>query len=375
MIYKILLATGATLGIFAGGSWLWRDGGGLASNAATGALTLPEAGAASGPPGAAKSAANPSTPAVAVDVYAVHPEPLEVQVTATGTLLGREAVELVSELSRRLLKVHAEEGKRVAKGDVLFELDAADLQAEWGKLDVRERLARATLERTERLATEGLSNQQELDLARARVDEVGADRQALRVTLARTLIRAPFAGTLGLRRVSEGAWLSPSTVLSTLQDTSSLKLDFTLPERYAGAVSTGGSFRFRVEGHAETYSGKVAAIEPSVDAATRSLLVRGLIDGTTTLVPGSAANVELPLRVEQALLVPAIAIIPGIEGRRVFVADHGRARSTPVEVGYRTADRAQIVLGLNPGDQVITTNLLRVREDMPVTVAARTEAP
>jgi membrane fusion protein (multidrug efflux system) len=362
MMYKVLLAAGAALGVLAGGSWLWR-----------GSVFQPNVAAQSAASAPAPSAA--SAPALAVDVYTVRAEPLEVQVTATGTLLGREAVELVSELSRRLLEVHAEEGKRVAKGDVLFELDAADLHAELAKLDVQERLARATLDRTQRLLGEGLSNQQELELARARVDEVGADRQALKVTLAKTSIRAPFAGTLGLRRVSEGAWVSPSTVLSTLQDTSSLKLDFTLPERYAGAVASGGSFRFRVEGRAETYTGKVSAIEPSVDPATRSLLVRGVVEGSTTLVPGSAANVELPLRVEQALLVPAIAIIPGIEGRRVYVAQQGRARSAPVEVGFRSAERAQIVAGLSPGDQVITTNLLRVREDMAVTVAARTEAP
>jgi membrane fusion protein (multidrug efflux system) len=367
MIYKVLLAAGAALGMLAGGSWLWRGG-----------VFQPDTlrPNASAPSGAGSPAPNEAgSQALAVDVYTVRAEPLEVQVTATGTLLGREAVELVSELSRRLLAVHAEEGKRVAKGAVLFELDAADLHAELAKLDVQERLARATLDRTQRLLAEGLSNQQELDLARARVDEVGAERQALRVTLAKTSIRAPFAGTLGLRRVSEGAWVSPSTVLSTLQDTSSLKLDFTLPERYAGAIVSGGSFRFEVEGRAETYTGKVTAIEPSVDAATRSLLVRGVVDGSTTLVPGSAANVELPLRVEQALLVPAIAIIPGIEGRRVYVAHQGRARSAPVEVGFRTAERAQIVSGLSPGDQVITTNLLRVREDVAVTVAARTEAP
>jgi membrane fusion protein, multidrug efflux system len=366
MIMKLLLVAGVALGMLAGGSWLWRGNAAQPGAAAPSAAT-PGTGAT--PVGAAAPAA------IAVDVHTVRPEALEVQVTATGTLLGREAVALVSELSRRLSRVHAEEGKHVAKGELLFELDAADLQAELTKLDVQDRLARATLDRTVRLAADGLSNQQELELVRARVDEVAADRQALRVTLARTSIRAPFAGTLGLRRVSEGAWLTPSTVLSTLQDTSSLKLDFTLPERYAGAVRTGGSFRFRVEGHAQTYTGKIAAIEPSVDPNTRSLLVRGWIDGPTELVPGSAANVELPLSVAQALLVPAIAITPGIEGRRVYVVDRGRARSTPVEVGFRSADRAQIVHGINPGDQVIVTNLLRVRDDAPVTVAAQTEAP
>ncbi|HWO10639.1 MAG TPA: efflux RND transporter periplasmic adaptor subunit [Polyangiaceae bacterium] len=355
MISKGLLATGALLGALAGGSWLWS-----AHRSTAGAV---------GPGAAAAPAPSASAP-IAVEVWRVAAEPLEVQVTATGTLLGREAVELVSELSRRLARVRAEEGARVRQGEILFELDASDLHAELAKLEVQARLARATLERTERLSAEGLSNQQELDLAHARVDEAHAERRALRVTLDKTLIRAPFAGTLGLRRVSEGAWVSPSTVLSTLQDTASLKLDFTLPERYAGAVRQGGEFRFRVEGRAETFTGRVAAIEPSVDAATRSLLVRGVMGGDTGLVPGSAASVEVPLRVERALLVPSLAIVPGIEGRRVFVAANGRARSTPVEVGYRSGDRAQIVSGLHEGDAVITTNLLRLREDMPITVAS-----
>jgi membrane fusion protein, multidrug efflux system len=354
MISKGWLATGAVLAALAGGSWLWSS----------------RSSGAAAPSGASVLPAATRDGAIEVEVQRVAAEPLEVQVTATGTLLGREAVQLVSELSRRLLRVHADEGSMVRRGDVLFELDASDLKAELAKLDVQARLAKATLERTDRLLAEGLSNQQELELARARVDEATAERQSLRVTLGKTLIRAPFAGTLGLRRVSEGAWVTPSTLLATLQDTSSMKLDFTLPERYAGAVRQGGEFRFRVEGRSETFAGKVAAIEPSVDPATRSLLVRGLIDGQTSLVPGAAASVEVPLRVERALLVPALAILPGIEGRRVFVAAGGRARSTRVEVGFRSGERAQIVSGLNEGDAVITTNLLRLREDMPVELAA-----
>jgi membrane fusion protein (multidrug efflux system) len=355
MISKGWLGIAALLGALASGAWLWSK---------------PRSGSSGTASSVSVASASPASAPIEVEVQRISTEPLEVQVTATGTLLGREAVQIVSELSRRLVRVRAEEGSVVRQGDVLFELDASDLQAELAKLDVQARLAQATLARTERLSAEGLSNQQELDLARARVDQATADRQALRVTLGKTLIRAPFAGRLGLRRVSEGAWVSPSTLLSTLQDTSSMKLDFTLPERYAGAVRQGGEFRFRVEGRSETFMGKVAAIEPSVDPATRSLLVRGVIEGETSLVPGAAASVEVPLRVERALLVPALAIVPGIEGRRVFVAAGGRARSTPVEVGFRSGDRAQVVSGLREGDAVITTNLLRLREDMPVQVAS-----
>jgi membrane fusion protein, multidrug efflux system len=350
MGYKLILTACAGAGLAVAGTWLWQHTPVFATA-----------------PAAAASPATPVAAAMPVDVYVVAPEALEVLVPATGTLLARESVELVSELTRRLASVRAEEGTAVARGAVLFELDAADLRAELGKTEVQGRLARATLERTQSLLGEGISNQQELDLAQARVDELAAERQVLGVTLAKTQIRAPFAGTLGLRRVSEGAWLSPSTVLATLQDTSSLKLDFTLPERYAGLLASGGSFRFHVEGRAATYAGKISALEPIVDAVTRSILVRGVIQADTGLLPGSSASIEVPLRVEQAVLVPALAIVPGVEGRKVFVADQGVVRSVPVEVGFRTADRAQLLSGVKPGDQVIVSNLLRLRDGAAVT--------
>lgn len=322
---------------------------------------------------AAATAVAPASPPIAVDVYTLAPEAFEVQVPATGTLLARESVEIVSELARRLVKVHAEEGRSVRQGDVLFELDAADLRAQLKKAAVQEQLAKVTLERTQKLATEGLAQQQELDLAKGRVEELAADRTLLEVTLSKTLIRAPFAGRLGLRRVSEGAWLSSNTVLSTLQDSSSLKLDFTLPERYAGALAQGGAFRFRVDGKGEGFHGKISALEPLVDVATRSLRVRGVVDGDSGLMPGSAASIEVPLRVEQALLVPSIALVPGVDGRRVYIAENGVVRSVVVEVGLRAGDRAQLLSGVKAGDQIIVSNLLRLREGARVSVNGTTK--
>jgi membrane fusion protein (multidrug efflux system) len=277
-------------------------------------------------------------------------------------------VELVSELSRRLIKVRAEEGSTVKKGDVLFELDAADLRAELGKLDVQARLAKATLDRGQKLLSEGLSTQQDLDTAQASADAAQAQRRLLGVTLSKTLIRAPFAGKLGLRRVSEGAWVTSSTVLSTLQDTSTLKLDFTLPERYAGLVAVGSAFKFKISGRGDTFAGKVAAQEPMVDKATRSIVVRGVIESQPSLLPGTFATVEVPLHSEQALLVPNIAVIPGVDGRRVFVVDGELARSVSVELGSRSADRVQVLSGLKAGDQVVVSNLLRVRDRAKVKV-------
>jgi membrane fusion protein (multidrug efflux system) len=341
--------------------------GGVVALSALGGLLWQRRPASANPapsPGASAAAAAP----LAVNVYRVGREPFKVEVQASGTLLPRESVELVSELSRRLIKVRAEEGSVGRKGDVLFELDAADLHAELAKLEVQSRLAKVTLERGQKLLNEGLSSQQELDTAQANADAALAQRRALAVTLSKTQIRAPFAGKLGLRRVSEGAWLSPSTVLSTLQDTSTLKLDFTLPERYAGLVAIGSEFTFKIAGRGDTFRGKVQAQESAVDKATRSILVRGLVENQQDLLPGTFATVDVPLHTEQALLVPAIAIVPGVSGRRVFVARDGVARSVAVELGSRTAERVQLVSGVAAGDDVIVSNLLRVRDGAKVKV-------
>lgn len=364
MRYLRPLVSLALIGALSAGLWVWRS-----SHAKTPTPEVPQA----------VSAPRPER----VKILNLQPEALEVTTTATGSLLGRESVSLVSELSRRLVRVWANEGKHVDRGELLFELDARDLRAEVAKLDVDAKLAQVTFERAERLQKEGLANQEELDLARAKVAQLAAERDALQVTIAKTQIRAPFAGTLGLRRVSEGAWLTPSTVLTTLQDTSQLKVDFTLPERYSSSLAVGTEFRFRVPSSAQALSGKVVAIEPAVDTATRSITVRGLVAEGHNLVPGTSVDVELPLRVDRALMVPAIALQSSVDGRRVFVVHPGvnsnepsRLKSVVVEVGFRSADRVQLLSGVNAGDHVVVSNLLRLRDGMPVEVegGAGTEA-
>jgi membrane fusion protein (multidrug efflux system) len=314
------------------------------------------------------SGAKASTPAISVQVAPVAAEAFEVSVPATGTLRARESVELVSELSRRLVKVRAVEGASVKKGDVLFELDVADVQAEIARLEVQTRLAETTLKRQKSLSAEGLSTEAELETAQARLDELYAERRVRGVTLSKSQIRAPFAGVIGLRHVSEGAWVSPSTPLATLHDTRALKLDFTLPERYASLLQNGQRFRFTVEGRSGAEDGTVRAFEPAIDPGSRSVVVRGELDNVHGLLPGAFARVELPLKVEQALLVPAIAVVPGADGRRVFVERDGVARSVSIEVGARTADRVQALSGLAAGDRVITTNLLRLKDGARVRV-------
>lgn len=326
----------------------------------------PAAPAAAAPTPRASSSA--AMPPISVEVHSVSPEPFEVSVPATGSLRARESVELVSELSRRLVKVRAVEGASVQKGDVLFELDVADTRAEIARLEVQTRLAETTLARQKKLLAEGLSTHVEHETAEARVDELRAERKLHEVTLSKALIRAPFAGTIGLRHVSEGAWVSPNTPLVTLHDTRTLKLDFTLPERYANSIRKDQPLRFTVESRPTPETGFVRAFEPAIDPSSRSVVVRAEVSNVNDLLPGTFARVELPLAVEQALLVPAIAVVPGSAGRTVFVEKSGVARAVPVEIGSRTVDRMQVLKGLAAGDRVIVTNLLRLKDGARVRV-------
>lgn len=305
-----------------------------------------------------------------VDVHPVRAEPFEVTVPATGTLLARESVELVSELQGRLIKIHADEGTPVKQGAVLFELDGSEYRAELNRLDVQIRLARSNAERQKALFEGGLTSREHLETTDAELDKLSAESDVVRVTLSKTVVRAPFSGTLGLRRVSQGAWVAPSTVLATLHDTSTLKVDFAVPERHASHIKPGTEFRFGVEGQKEVFRAKVIAYEPAVDSTSRSLRVRAVAENANHLLPGAFAKIELPLGVERALLVPAIAVVAGVEGHRVFVVRDGVVRAVKVGLGARTEQRVVVLSGIQEGDRVVVSNLLRVRDGARVDARA-----
>ncbi|MGH7788947.1 MAG: efflux RND transporter periplasmic adaptor subunit, partial [Candidatus Binatia bacterium] len=301
-------------------------------------------------------------------------------VRTVGTLMANESVQVVAELSRRLVAIEVVEGGTVESGALLFKLDDADLRAQLAELEVRRRLAARTVDRQRALLSfdKKALSQQAFDQAAAELQTVEAQIEALRVTLAKTELRAPFAARVGLRRVSEGAWITPETLLTTLQDTSRIKIDFTLPERYAGAIAIGRPFRFRVAGHAEDFSGAVIAIEPAIDAPTRSLLVRGITANPSgVLLPGAFAAVEVPVEQRDAgIMIPAQAIIPSATGHAVYLRRDGVAQLQEVEIGQRTRDRVEVLRGLSPGDVVLTSNLLRLRPGAAVEIAtAAADAP
>jgi membrane fusion protein, multidrug efflux system len=301
------------------------------------------------------------------EIHRVKSAPFVQTLSTVGTLRANESVTLVPELSRRLVKIHIEEGSEVKAGDLLFKLDDSDLQAEIGEIESRLKLAGINKERAENLLPKKAISQQEYDIATSEFTLLEAQKNTQVVQIQKTEIRAPFSGRVGVRQVSEGAYVSPTTPLIALQDVSRIKVDFPLPERYSGEVRNGQHFSFTVAGNGNIFEGVVTVLEPAIDAATRSLLVRGLCTSPKGLLPGGFAEVTLALEtLQNGFMVPSQAIVPSPRGQGVYLLEQGKARMQTVEIGIRTDDQVQILRGVKEGDVVATTNLLRIRPGIEV---------
>lgn len=301
------------------------------------------------------------------EVHVVTRVPFAQTVTTVGSLRANESVTLVSELSRRLVKVNVEEGSEVAANDLLFKLDDSDLVAELDEIVVKMELANLNKKRVDNLLPRKAISKQEFDMAASALNILESQKKTKAVQIAKTEIRAPFAGRVGVRQVSEGAFVTPATPLIALQDLSRIKVDFPLPERYAGEVKGGQEFTFTVAGNAQVFRGTVAVIEPAIDASTRSLMVRGLCAEPKGLLPGGFAEVTLKLEgLASGFLVPSQAIVPSPRGHGVYVIAGGKARLQTVEIGIRTDEQVQVLRGLNEGEVVATTNLQRIRPGVEV---------
>lgn len=307
-------------------------------------------------------------PPMAVGVHVLRGEPLDDALVATGTLLANEEVQLVSELAGRITHIGFEEGGRVDAGQVLLRINDDELQAQLRKAEAGLRLAvEDEARKAQLLAVNGLS-QEQLDAARTTVAGLQADVDDLRARIAKSVIRAPFGGRVGLRSVSEGGFVAAGTPIARLHQTDPMKVEFAVPERYGRSLAPGSAITFTLEGDTATYTGAVYAVDPSVDAATRTVKVRARTGNAHgRLIPGAFARVQVRLqRIPDALVIPAEALIPDIQGQKVLLMKGGTAVSARVQLGLRTAERVQLTSGVQPGDSVIVTGLLALRDGAAV---------
>jgi membrane fusion protein (multidrug efflux system) len=305
-----------------------------------------------------------------VRVEEVEPGPLEELLITTGTVLANEQVTLVSEVSGKVEEILFHEGSVVEAGAVLVKLDTSTLSAERERARHRFELVQRQEARQQELLDEGLVSEEEYESTLSQLNVLQAELLLSEVELEKAEVRAPFSGIIGLRAVSPGSYVSSQTRLTTLQDIDPVKVEFSVPEAYARDLAVGDPVRFGIKGLDGEFMGRVYALEPAIDLETRSLTLRATAPNPEgTLLPGAFAEVRVAVReVSEALSVPAIAVVPELGGKKVFVLEEGLAQPRVVETGIRTETRVQITRGLEPGERVIVSNIPRLRVGIAVEV-------
>jgi membrane fusion protein, multidrug efflux system len=331
-------------------------------------LALPKLNLFSSRESAAVPAGGMGSGKLPVEALIVKPERLDNKLVITGSVLPNESLELRSEISGKIHRIHFREGKYVHKDELLVEINDDELAAQVEKQKYNQKLFEDNEFRQRKLLEKEAISQEEYDNALNRLNTTIADIKLLEAQLSKTQIRAPFGGTIGLRFVSEGAFINSNTVITTLFNLSPAKIDFAVPGRYSTQIAPGRKIFFTIENDNTVMEGQVFAIEPQIDPSTRTLKVRAIADNRRNLLlPGQFVRVELILQtVQNALMVPSEAVVPELSGHKVYLSRKGKAEEKVVEIGIRTDRSVEIVSGINPGDTLITTGMLQLRNGMDV---------
>ena len=304
----------------------------------------------------------------AVEVVIAIKKSVTNNIEVNGTVLANEQLEIHPEISGKLMYLNIPEGTSVSAGAVLAKINDADLQAQLNKSKIQLDLASKTEQRLKKLLSINGINQADYDIALNAVNNIKADIEITKAQIDKTIIKAPFSGLLGLRNVSPGAYITPQTTLATLQQINKIKIDFTVPEQYTPFIKKGKEIEVVANYNINKYKATIIATEPEINASTRNLKVRAVLNGGN-LQTGSFVKILIANgNNNQSILIPTNAIIPDADSKKLVVVKDGKGKYTPVETGIRTASMVEITKGINVGDSIIVTGVLFVKPNSAVKV-------
>jgi membrane fusion protein, multidrug efflux system len=310
-------------------------------------------------------------PQLKVDAYVVKSSKLIDEITVSGSLMAVDEVELRNEITGRVTDLNLPEGEWVKKGTLLVKLFDDDLQATLRKLEAQLAIQEKIYERQAELIKVNGISQNEFEQTALQVNSLKADIDYQKAQIRKTEIRAPFDGVIGLRNISTGAQVSTGTLIATIRTADQLKLDFSVPEKYSPIIKPGMKVRFSTDGTETMYQATVMATERGIDALTRNLKVRALIENpSANLFPGTFTNVALQMAENpNAVMIPTQAIIPSEQNKLVIKAHNGKAHFIPIKTGIRQTSNIEVTEGLQAGDTIIISGLLFLKENMKLMYA------
>ena len=309
-------------------------------------------------------------PVAVVSVEAIERQLVD-EVEALGTTRAREAIEIAPRINSVITAIRFREGQDVEAGAVLVELDNAEERAALAEAEANVIDSRSQFRRSRELLESRTVSEQQVQQLEATMNADEARLRAAQARLEQTLVRAPFAGRIGLRQVSPGSLVSPGTVITTLDDLSSVRLDFSVPESFLGVLQPGLKIRaVSVAFEGRAFDGEVATIDTRVDPVTRAVTVRAdLPNDDGLLKPGMFLTVRLAGQTTARVVVPEAALVPEGDRQHVYLVRDGRAWRTEVTVGRRLRGEVEIIDGLQAGDKVIVEGTQKVANGGRVTDA------
>ena len=308
--------------------------------------------------------------AVAVNIKVIKNSVFQNVIQVAGSVISNEEVDLHTETSGKVTSINFKEGQKVKKGELLLKVNDADLQAQLQKAEIRKKLAGDKEYRQKVLLDKKGVSQEVYEATLNDLNSAKADIENIKAQIGKTEIRAPFDGTIGLRYVSEGSYVSPGTQIANLINQNQVKIDFAVPQRYASSISASSKVKVKTSSGKE-YPVKIYAFEQKIDPATRSLKARAIYPNNKgELIPGSYVTVTIELNdIVNAVVIPTQALALDISGESVFLYKNGVAVAKKVESGVRNEAEVQIVNGLSIGDSVITSGIMQLRPNSKVKIA------
>lgn len=308
---------------------------------------------------------------IKVSTIIIQHERMENSVFSSGTLLSDEEIELKSEVSGKIVQLNINEGSFVKKGTLLVKLNDNDLQAQLKKASERLKFLELTESRQKQLFDKQGISKQDYDITLSELSTQKAEIDYVKAMIDRTEIKAPFDGIIGLRNVSEGAYITSVERIASLQKIDFLKIDFSVPQKYFNKIQKGSSLKFRVPPDTTYHYVKVFATEPKIDLGTRTFKIRGKFNNSNKeLLPGSYAEIFVTTDENQnSILIPSIALIPDVESEFVLLFKDGKAVRQNVTTGIRTNEKIEIISGLSEGDTLIISGIMQLKPGDPVEIS------
>ena len=298
-----------------------------------------------------------------VKTLLIEPQASERRIETTGNIMADEEVVLYPETQGRIVKINFAEGAQVKKGELLLKINDSDLQAQLKKATATKKLKEDTEKRNKTLLEKGAISNELYDIASTELSSINADIDLLKEQIRKTEIRAPFNGVIGLRNISEGSYVTPTTRIAALQNINQIKVEFSVPEKYANTIQKGSIVLFTTEGKKQLQA-KIYAIEPKIDDVTRNVIMRAICaNPKQEILPGSFAKVSIVASTNtNAYLLPTQAIVPILKGQKVYVAQGDSVIERKVKTGVRKDDVIEVTEGLKAGDEVVVEGVMYLRQ-------------